>query len=891
MPALRARFATLPQASDTQPALEAALAEAVDVVAAEYPMVLCIDDLPRSDPPSLRLLRSVMSRVSGRVLFLLTARTGEEEPSSAYIELASELVARRLKLQLLSLSDIEALLGSMLELPPVERQRLARRLHTQGGGNPFYTIELTAALVDEDLLTPTESGSWRLAAVSEDNQIPLPATIREVVNRRLGRLPSEVRGVVDGAAVLGRTFDADMLPLLSGLGPAATTVALEELIGRRMVRPSPDSPGLYEFSHEIICRVAYDSLAIKRREALHRAAAKTWQGRTRRSPAAKTAFDYHRARAGPGRSSRWRRGLMVAMLLLLLGVGSVLIVTPPAQKAGLITLLTRGTPSLRQDRVVVAPLTNHTGDTTLAGLAALAADWIAQVLMRTTQLEVVDPTTSSLASRIVSRIPAIFRNRSPAIALAQETGSGTVVSGDLFREGDSLRGLLRVVDVGSGKVVRAMQPVSGTTAQPSRFVTDLGQQVAAAVATAVDTTSRGFSTALGQPPSYEAYVEVRKAWESFFRDDIPEVFDRLERAITLDSGYVTPLLMRAYVETRLQHWAAVDSLVHRLEARYGDLTPAERAVLAGLQADLRGDLWGRLRAARELMSLTPASVEGYTLTASSALFVGRPREALRVLSRVEPDRGLLLVAPFYWVNETPALHRLADHRAELISAERGMRRFPDRSWIHLNLLIALAALGDLDRLRREFPHVARDETDPDLAARQKALWIWRELRAHRHEAAAREWLATLLSAPAAEAGDTSLDRGLLEGDIQYAARRWAEAGRIYSALLSRQPENPAVLGRLGGTAAHRGDSAEARRLDRVLAGLNTPYLFGRHTYQRARIAAVMGERARAVELLQTAWTQGRPLTFDDRGNEDVHTDDDFLLLRDFPAFQRLVRPD
>ena len=173
----------------------------------------------------------------------------------------------------------------------------------------------------------------------------------------------------------------------------------------------------------------------------------------------------------------------------------------------------------------------------------------------------------------------------------------------------------------------------------------------------MDTTSRGFSAALGVPPSYEAYTEVSKAWESFFRDDFGDVFQRLQRASVLDSGYMTPLLMRAYVETRLSHWPAVDTLVRRLQAHTNTLRPAERAVLAGLEADLRGDLWGRLRAARELMNLTPASVEGYTLAASSALFVNHPREALNILSRVDPDRGLLLVAPFFWINQTPALHR------------------------------------------------------------------------------------------------------------------------------------------------------------------------------------------------------------------------------------------
>jgi hypothetical protein len=88
-----------------------------------------------------------------------------------------------------------------------------------------------------------------------------------------------------------------------------------------------------------------------------------------------------------------------------------------------------------------------------------------------------------------------------------------------------------------------------------------------------------------------------------------------------------------------------------------------------------------------------------------------------------------------------------------------------------------------------------------------------------------------------------------------------------------------------------GDFLEAQRLDKILATLPTPHLFGSHTFARARIAAALGDRAGAVELLRKAWGQGRPLTFDTRANEDVHSDQDFDSLRDYFPFQALMRTD
>jgi TolB-like protein/tetratricopeptide (TPR) repeat protein len=557
----------------------------------------------------------------------------------------------------------------------------------------------------------------------------------------------------------------------------------------------------------------------------------------------------------------------------------------------LITLLTRPTPALKPSRIVVAPLTNHTGDSTLTSLGALAADWIAQGLMRTTQFEVVDPRTASIAQQIVERIPPLLRDRNRAIAMAEETGSGTVLSGDLFRDGDSLRVLMQVTDAGTGNIVRTVDPVMGIVTEPSRLVEALGDRAVAAVAAAVDTTSKGFSAALGVPPSYEAYTEVSRAWESFFHDDFTDVFHRLDRASAIDTGYMTPLLMRAYVETRLGDWPAVDSLLRRLGSHVNTITLAERSVYDVLQADLHGDLWARLRASRELMRLTPTSVEGYTLTSSSALFVNRPREALETVEQVDPDRGLLLVAPYYWINHSAALHRLGDHRAELRSARQGLRRFPDRYPTHLNLLLALAALGDVKELRHNLARVTRDDESPG-GERGKAFLVWRELRAHGHGAAAAEWLSGLLTQSGDQSeSDTTREGALLEGDIQSAAGHWEEGRRIYQAGLSRHSNDPALLGRLGTTAVHQGNREEARRIDGVLATLATPYLFGAPTYARARIAAALGDRARAVELLRYAWTQGRPITFDNLGEEDVHTDPDFDSLRDFVPFQALVRID
>ena len=89
---------------------------------------------------------------------------------------------------------------------------------------------------------------------------------------------------------------------------------------------------------------------------------------------------------------------------------------------------------------------------------------------------------------------------------------------------------------------------------------------------------------------------------------------------------------------------------------------------------------------------------------------------------------------------------------------------------------------------------------------------------------------------------------------------------------------------LGVLAAQQGRREEADRIAAQLRGMRRPELYGEPTLWRARIAAQLGEKARAVALLRDAMAEGsRALASDD-------ADPDLEPLRDFPGFRDLVAP-
>jgi hypothetical protein len=158
-----------------------------------------------------------------------------------------------------------------------------------------------------------------------------------------------------------------------------------------------------------------------------------------------------------------------------------------------------------------------------------------------------------------------------------------------------------------------------------------------------------------------------------------------------------------------------------------------------------------------------------------------------------------------------------------------------------------------------------------------------ELRAHGHRQEsvkmaerAVEWLR---GRPPDEARKA---RRLLASSLRLA-ERWEEATPIYQALAGESPDDIDRAGALGILAAHRGERAEAPRVSERLRRLERPYLLGENTLMRARIAAWLGEKDQAVDLLRTAFAEG---VFHDIF---PHRDMDLEPLRGYPPFEELIQ--
>jgi tetratricopeptide (TPR) repeat protein len=198
---------------------------------------------------------------------------------------------------------------------------------------------------------------------------------------------------------------------------------------------------------------------------------------------------------------------------------------------------------------------------------------------------------------------------------------------------------------------------------------------------------------------------------------------------------------------------------------------------------------------------------------------------------------------------------------------------------------ALVGLGRLADVNAVVEEMARMPQGSELWWHLVEVGL--DLRAHgyRKEAQAlfEQGIRWIEARPAAEQRDLRAD---LAGVLSFAGR-YDEAWPILQRVALENPDEMDYQASLGTIAARRGDLKEVARIDRWLAGRKGPYLNGRHTFYRVPLAAILGDRDRAVQLFRQAVEEGFGRFVELDG---IHANPDFESLRDYPAFQELIRP-
>ena len=550
-------------------------------------------------------------------------------------------------------------------------------------------------------------------------------------------------------------------------------------------------------------------------------------------------------------------------------------------------------PPVRRERVLVAPLENRTGDSSLAALGEMAADWIAQGLQETGLAEVVDPMSAiALRHRAeddVLRLSGLAR----AGALAGVAGAGSVVWGAVYRSGDSLVFRTQVSDVATGQVRIALEPVSTSAADPRKGVEQLRAQVAGALAALLDRRVASVTDPTSRPPTLEAYHEYALGLERFQRDGSGnlESIPHFAAASRLDTNFMTPRVWLVFAFRNSDQQQQSDSMLAVLAAHRRGLAPLDRYALDYFEADKRDDEDAMLTGAREAARLSPGSEWSFN-AGNLLLNKGRPHEALVYLQQIDPERGWARQWNAYWAALARGHHWLGDYRKELAAAERLRALSPESRTGRYLLARALMSVGQVDAAERQ-AQLLLEAPAPDEVPLMLADLLAHEFAGHGYGAAARRLFESVADWPRSRAGAAWSDgrsrndpmRRALEGDIAIALYELGRWGEVSNHVLAGDTAdiNTRVLGALA--AVRQGDRAAAEEVTRLLDDAKERGRLPDADYYHARLAAALGDKEAAVRDLRALWAAGyRGYGF------DVHRESDFQWLRDDPRLKPLMRP-
>ncbi|MDB5070735.1 MAG: hypothetical protein JWM87_1846, partial [Candidatus Eremiobacteraeota bacterium] len=274
------------------------IARALDELAAARPLLVVLEDVHWASAATAEALGRLARGAAGRnVLVIATYRDSEVQRAHALRSVRRQLQQAGLCLHVaprrLSGPDVARLVDAFAPAA-LERASLARCVARRSDGNPLFACELI-----RDAVERAERGEpCRAGAV--------PASVRDMIAARIGRLDPAARQLAEIAAVAGDAFTVEMLREVGGWDEALVLELVDVLVDRQLVREAPSRNGYdYAFAHHLVRAAVYDAMGTDARARRHHRVALALEAvRPERAFALEIAAHWERAHE-PARAAVW----------------------------------------------------------------------------------------------------------------------------------------------------------------------------------------------------------------------------------------------------------------------------------------------------------------------------------------------------------------------------------------------------------------------------------------------------------------------------------------------------------------------------------------------------------------------------------------------------------
>jgi class 3 adenylate cyclase/tetratricopeptide (TPR) repeat protein len=224
------------------------------------PLIVIFEDLHWIDTETQALLNLLVEALAAvRILLLVNYRPEYQHPWS------SKTYYLQLRLDPLRQESAEEMLTALLG--DDERLVTLRRLIIdKTEGNPFFMEEIVQALFEQGVLV--RNGALKLTKAL--NEIRVPSTVQAVLASRIDRLLPAEKELLQTLAVIGRVLSLSLVRELVSTSDDELERMLSALQLAEFIYEQPAPGGVeYIFKHALTQEVAYNSVLIEQRKALH----------------------------------------------------------------------------------------------------------------------------------------------------------------------------------------------------------------------------------------------------------------------------------------------------------------------------------------------------------------------------------------------------------------------------------------------------------------------------------------------------------------------------------------------------------------------------------------------------------------------------------------------
>ena len=523
---------------------------------------------------------------------------------------------------------------------------------------------------------------------------------------------------------------------------------------------------------------------------------------------------------------------------------------------------------LKEEKIAVPPFDNFTTKTEFNTISQMAAHWITTELIESVNANVVS-YQSSLFNMKTSDVSAPVKP-----SFARQTGAINMIRGAFSFSGenqDSLVFWANILNIQTGKPLPIQLSKAYCKADdPLTCIRELSNEI------------KGFwkskNAHVLSPPNYDAYkayLQAMNTWDGI-NDSVPESY--LRQAIFLDPQFLDAYFLLLDLFFNQRNYPEASDTLRSLKSKFTELTPRQENFLLYYEENMKGR---RVETFKHFMTEYETDPKDLFMNTSGMVmaleFLNDPATALKFEEQIDDDsldlstclycreRAIMALQANARLGNTEKANQIAEKLRPYATQRDDYMRLIEwyifnNDTSSANALLQRASMANLDHDYRYLFFVA---------GRQAAL---------KGDIPMRNYYANQTIQLYKGKPSRALARAYyLKDDL-------SNAEKTYDQVRKEPDHDKRVYAELGMIYAKLGNLQKATEMINKLEQLREPFDLGETPYFQGRIMALLGDKEKAIQLLNKALDEGQLFV----NSVSFNGDPDLMGLNNEEEYKKLL---